>query len=142
MLPHPIVGYADFESILRPVVDMDVSTGIASPSTKKLKKDRVKEHKEIKYQQHLPASYFTKFVSIDSDFELPECKGFEFPQKATYVGMDAAKHFLDYVTQVADLTYKKYIEKPKAMIFTPEDEKECHIFDKRYGRFILHCLSL
>ena len=47
MLHHTFVGNADFESILRPVDDMDVSTGIATPSTKKLKKDQKEEHKEI-----------------------------------------------------------------------------------------------
>ena len=84
-------------------------------------------------------------MSIDPDFCLPSCEGFQFPQKDTYVGMDAAEHFLDYVIKVADLTYKKYIEEEKKIIFTREDEEkfdmadECHICDKRFVRAIAHC---
>ena len=102
-LKAPFVGYADFESFLRPETDEDVSIGIA----KKAKKD-------IKYQTHVPASYFTKFVSIDPNFSLSEKDGFVFPQKDTYVGEDAAERFLDYAQQVADDIFKKYIKNGKS----------------------------
>ena len=84
-------------------------------------------------------------MSIDPDFCLPRCEGFQFPQKDTYVGMDAAEHFLDYVIKVADLTYKKYIENEKKIIFTLEDEKkfemadDCHICEKNFGIYVPHC---
>ena len=93
MLMQPFLGYADFECILTPVNDVeDVTTGIVPPSEKD---KETSERTEEEYQTHVPASYFTKFVSIDPEFCLPEQEN--FPQKETYVGEDAAEHFLDYV---------------------------------------------
>ena len=66
------MGYADFECMLKRVNDVDVTTGITESS-----------NKEIEYQSHTPASYFTKFVSIYPDFDLPEHDNFEFPQVNT-----------------------------------------------------------
>ena len=109
--------------------NVDVTTGIAESS-----------NKEIEYQSHTPASYFIKFVSIDPEFDLPEHDNFEFPQQNTYVGEDAAEHFLDYVQTVADQIFKKYIKKPKEMIYTEEDRKtfdmakECHICSEEFIR--------
>ena len=107
--------YSDFECILERLSDAGVTTGIAESS-----------NKEIEYQSHTPASYFTKFVSIDPDFDLPEHDNFEFPQDN--VGEDAAEHFLDYVQTVADKIFKKYIKKPKEMIYTEEDKKRRRIY--------------
>ena len=36
----------------------------------------------------------------------------------TYVGENAAEHFLDYVTEVADMIYEKYIEVSKTKVLT------------------------
>ena len=43
--------------------------------------DEAKREKEFEYQSHTGASYFTKFVSTDPNFSIPEHDGFEFPQK-------------------------------------------------------------
>ena len=69
-LKHPFVGYADFECILKKETDIDVKPGITSTI-----------EKELKYQTHDAASYFTKFVSIDSSFTLDEDEHFSFPPK-------------------------------------------------------------
>ena len=74
-----------------------------------------KKSTEDKYQAHTPASYFTKFVSIVPAFSLPEQEGFEFPQQETYVGEDAAEHYLDYVQQVANAIYEKYIKNERKL---------------------------
>ena len=71
-----------------------------------------KKKKQIKFQTHNDASYYTKFVSIDSEFSLPEMDN--FPQQETYVGENAAEHFLDYVQDVAGNIYKKYIDSETA----------------------------
>ena len=141
MLMQPFVGYADFECILEPVNDVeDVTTGIVPPSQKKRGECAEKE-----YQTHVPVSYFTKFVSIDPEFKLPQNETFVFPQKETYVGEDAAEHFLDYVQQVANGIYEKYIEEAKPMIFTKDDEEKfemassCHICKKDFVRVRPHC---
>ena len=79
------------------------------------------------------------------EFNQSNWLGFDFPQKETYVGIDTAEHFLDYVTKVANLVYKKYIDKPKEMMFTHEDEKKfemtlnCHICEQKLVRVIPHC---
>ena len=55
MLRVPVVCYPDLKSTLTQVADIGIaSIGIAS-STKQ----------QVKYQVHEPASYFTKFVSVD-----------------------------------------------------------------------------
>ena len=135
-LKQAFVGYADFECLLRgEMTDKSVQTGITETS-----------RKEIKYQSHEPASYFTKFVSIDPEFDLPVDENFKFPQTETYVGEDAAENFLDYVQNVASRIHKKYIEKPRSMIYTNEDDErfkeatKCHICDKDFVRAeIPHC---
>ena len=130
-LKAPFVGYADFESFLRPESDEDVSIGIAK-----------KAKKEVKYQNHVAASYFTKFVTIDPDFDLPLQN---FPQQETYVGEDAAEHFLDYAQQVADSIFKKYINKPKELVMSEENRRnfqattECHICGEALVRAMDHC---
>lgn len=59
-LKQAFVGYADFECFLKgEMTDKSVKTGITETS-----------RKEIKYQSHEPASYFTKLVSIDPEFDL------------------------------------------------------------------------
>ena len=130
-MKQPFVGYIDFECLLERVSNAHVTIGITDST-----------NKEVKYQSHTPASYFTKFVSIDSEFNLPERDGFEFPQRNTHVGEDAAEHFLDYVQTVADKIFKKYIAKPKDMIYNNEDKTKfeeatkCHICDKKFNRAI------
>ena len=133
----PFVGYLDFECTLKPENDVDdVSTGI-DQSGKKIT--------EVKYQAHTPASYFTKFVSIVPDFSLPVQEGFEFSQQDTYISADAAEHYLDYVQQVANATYEKYIKKRKKMKFTKDDSKKfeaasaCHICEQEFVRAVLYC---
>ena len=133
-LKQPFVGYADFECILKKESDIDAMPGIAETSKK-----------ETKYQTHTAASYFTKFTSIDPDFTLSEDDCFQFPQRKTHVGDDVAEHFLDYVQTVAEKIYKKYIEKPKDMIYTSADEivfdnsTSCHICKENFRRPIDHC---
>ena len=71
ILKHPFAGYADFESFLRPEnSNEDISIGIAEKKTK-----------QVRFQVHEAASYFTKIVSIDPDFDLPQDN---FPQQDTY----------------------------------------------------------
>ena len=138
MVKSPVVCYADFEATLQPVSDTDTTTGAQSNPPKK--------KKQVKYQQHNPASYFTKVVSIDPNFQLEQEQDFQFPQTETYVSEDCATHFLDYMTKVADKTYHKLFDNPSKMIFTPEDQlvheaaTECHICQKRYSslRTIVH----
>ena len=123
-LKHPFVGYADFECTLQRTTDKNVSTGICDDSD---------HSKEFSYQNHIDASYFTKFVSIDSEFKLDENEFFKFPQTETYTGNNAAEHFIDYVQTVAEKIFQKYIQNPKPMIFTKDDEENqeksthCHI---------------
>ena len=119
MLMQPFVGYADVECTLKPVNEVEnVATGIIPPekknteenqsdkkSTKKSKSE--KKLTEEQYQSHNPFSYFIKFVSIDPEFCLAEQENFECLQKETYVGEDAAEHFLDYVQQVANCIFEK-----------------------------------
>ena len=126
MLKQPFVGYADFECILKKESEgVDVTTGITETA-----------RKQVKFKTHEPASYFTKFVSIDPQFALPEEDNFQFPQTDTYVGEDAAEKFLDYVQAVAKGIFKKYIVNKKEMIYTDEDKKKfeeathCHICEK------------
>ena len=140
MLMQPFVGYSDFECTLKPANDVeDVTTGIVPPESQKEK------YTEEEYQKHVPVSYFTKFVSIDPEFDLPQKENFVFPQEETYVGEDAAEHYLDYVKNVADAIYEKYIEKPQKMIYTEEDKEKfeaasaCHICKKDFVRACLHC---
>ena len=127
-MKQPFGGYADFGCILERVNDVgDVTTGIAESS-----------YKVIEYQFHTPASYFTKFASIDSEFDLSQHDNFAFPQENTYVGEDAAEHFLDYVQTVADKIFNKNIKKPKEMIYAEEDKRKfeeatkCHILRYRF----------
>ena len=128
MLEASIVGFSDFECTLQPLNNVDTSTGVQSP-----KKEKAETQKQ--YQQHHAVSHFTKFVPLDPDFSLPDV---DFPQKEPYVGEDAATHYLDYVTKVADKIFEHVITKPKDMVFTEEDERsfqaatECHICVKRY----------
>ena len=133
-LKPPFVGYDNFEYILERMNDVDVTTSIAESS-----------NKEVEYQSHTPASYFTKFVSIDPEFDLQEHDNFEFPEQHSYVGQDAVEHFLDDVQTVADQIFKKNIMKPKEMIYTEEDDKkfkmakECHFCNEEFIRPQLHC---
>ena len=60
--------------MLKRVNDVDVTTGITEST------------KEIEYLSHTPASYFTKFVSIDPEFGLPEHDNFEFSHVNTFGG--------------------------------------------------------
>lgn len=126
-LPQPFVCYSDFECVLEKESDSGVEMGLAADAKK-----------EIKYQTHKAASYYTKIVSIDPEFSLPENEEFKFPQKETYTGEDAAEHFLDYMQKVASKIYHKYIINPRPMIFTPdnerehEDARECHICLKKF----------
>ena len=134
MLKQPFVGYADFECLLKKETVEKVKTGITDT-----------HEKEVKYQSHEVASYFTKFTSIDPHLELPKHDGFEFPQKETYVGEDAAEHFLDYVQNVAAKIHKKYIEKPKPMVYNMEIDKKfkaataCHICEENFKPLWHHC---
>ena len=115
-----------------------MSTGILPPSKKK---NRVEEE----YQTHMSASYFTIFVSIDPEFDLPQNGNFLFPQQETYVGEGAAEHYLDYVQNIANAIYEKYIKTTKKMVFTKEDEEKfeaaavCHICKKDFVRAHAHC---
>ena len=95
MLEQPFVGNADLytETCER----CRICPGIAASTEKRNQKEKV-------YQSRTRASYFTKFVSIDPEFD--------YPQKETYVCEDATKHFLDYVQKVPKETYKKYMKKP------------------------------
>ena len=128
MLKHPFAAYADFESFLRPenTDDDDVSFGIAE-----------KKAKHVRFQKHDAASYFTKVVSIDSNFSLPDDL-VNFPQQETYVGADAAEHFLDYIESVADGIYEKYIHTPKPLVMTGSDWQRlrsatrCHICEEAF----------
>ena len=106
----------------------DVSTGI----------DQSKEKStEVKYQAYTPVSYFTKFVSIVPDFSLPEQEGFKFLQKETYVGEDAAGHYLDYVQQVANAIHELKFTKTDRKKF--EAASACHISEQEFVRAVLHC---
>ena len=66
-----------------------------------------------------------KIVSIDPDFNMPE--------KKIYVGTDAAQHMLDALQADAENIFADYIEKPKELNMSPEEEDqfnsatECHI---------------
>ena len=130
MVKAPVVCYADFETSLKPMTDIDTTTGVY---------DSAKKEKHVLYQQHNPASYFTKVVSIDPNFQLDQEQDFQFPQRDAYVGEDCVTHFLDYMTKVADKTYDRLFGNPSEMIFTPENKRqheaatECHICQKRYS---------
>ena len=140
-MKQPFVEYADFECILKKVSNENVSDKNAETveNSKKDVKEKVSGEntktgivkdckKEVKYQSHEPVSYFTKFVSIDPSFTLDQDENFEFPQKQTYTGTNAAEHFLDYVQTVADKIFKKYIDKPKDMVFSDADKEKFEIF--------------
>ena len=53
MIRDPLVAYADFESILKPMTDIDTTTGIYDAKQPK------KERRQVRYQKHKPISYFT-----------------------------------------------------------------------------------
>ena len=55
---------------------------------------------------------------------LPQHDNFVFPQQNTYVGEDAAEHFLDYSQTVADKVF--------------ELATECHICNKEFVRIHPH----
>ena len=134
MLMAPFVGYSDIECTLKSEDHVDdVSTGIDQSE---------KKSTEVKYQAHTRASYFTKFESIVPDFSIPKQEGFDSPQQETYVGEDAAEH---YVQQVSNTNYKKYIKIRKKMKFTKTDRKKfeaasaCNICEQEFVRPVLHC---
>ena len=58
-LKAPFVIYSDFESILKPLSDIDLTTGITQNSAE-----------AVKYQEHVPYSFAYKVVSIIPDFRL------------------------------------------------------------------------
>ena len=139
MLRSSVVCYVDFESCLKPLNEIG-KQGV-------IEKDEEldeggKRKKQIPYEEHICASYFTKFVTDIPDFDI-KVEG--FPQVTPYVGYDAATHFLDYTQRVADAIYEKYIKNPKEMIFTEEDAEKfenatcCHICEKDFVRTVLHC---
>ena len=142
MVKAPIVSYADFEAVLKPRVECDTATGLDPSAAKKRKKER----RQTFYQEHQAISYFTKFASIDPNFKLEEDETFTFPQRETYVGEDAAEHFLDFMTAAANRIHDQIIQPVKPMRFTAEDKAsynsatECHICQKRYAslRKIMH----
>ena len=142
MVKAPIVAYADFEAVLKPRVECDTATGLDPSAAKKPKKER----RQTFYQEHQAISYFTKFASIDPNFKLEEDETFTFPQRETYVGEDAAEHFLDFMTAAANRIHDQIIQPVKPMKFTAEDKAsynsatECHICQKRYAslRKIMH----
>ena len=92
---------------------------------KQWEKDQKENRKEKRYQTHEAASYWYKIVSIDPNFNMPE--------KKIYAGPDAAEHMLDELQKDADKILKEYIEKPKKLDLTPEEQRqfnaatECHI---------------
>ena len=100
----PFVGYADFESILKPVnegvdVTQGVSTGTASSTTV--------------YQEHVPCSFAYKVVSsVD-----PEVSR----SLVMYRGEDAADKFVRDLQKEANQLCDEYIAKPKTMIFSTEN---------------------
>ena len=138
MLKSPVFAYADMECTLDPASDIDTSLGAGPPPAKKIK--------HVKYQSHQPASYFTKVVSIDPNYDLNSTADFQYPQMKPYIGKDSAEHFLDYMTEVARQTHSRLFDHPAEMIFTEEDRKNydnaenCHICEKKYSslRLIHH----
>ena len=118
-LSAPFVVCADFESILKPVIEgvdvtQGVSTGTASSTTV--------------YQEHVPCSFAYKVVSsVDPDFSRP---------LVMYRGEDAADKFVRDLQKEAKQCCDEYIAKPKTMIFSTEDSLSftnattCHICTK------------
>ena len=118
-LVAPIVVYADFESVLEPLSDVDTTQGVAAAGT---------EPSVTPYQEHVTCSFAYKIVSsVDPDFS---------PPLVMYRGKDAADKFVRDLQKEAKQLCDEYIAKPKPMIFSTEDSlgyanaAECHICTK------------
>ena len=60
MLKASIVCYTDFQATLQVVSNSDTTGAHSNPPMEK---------KQIKYRHHNPASYFTKVISVDPNFQ-------------------------------------------------------------------------
>ena len=107
-------------------------SGMTEKQKKDWEKKEKEDRKEKRYQKHEAASYWYKIVSIDPDFSIPD--------KEIYVGPDAAEHMLDELTKDSDARFKQYIQTPKPMIYTDEDDQkfktstECHICGGKFSK--------
>ena len=109
----------------------------------------VAERRQIVYQEHVPASYFTRFVAtrpgLLPDSDPDPATGFQFPQTETHVGEGSADHMMKYLLEAADRIHGKLFP-PPPLAMDPADteryegETECHICTQKNSalRYIQH----
>ena len=103
-LPAPFVVYADFESVLKPLSDMDTTQGVEEGG----------EPPIVPYQKHVACSFSYKIVSsVISDFYKPV---------VWYRGEGAADEFVRVLQREAEELCADYIETPQEMKFSVDDE--------------------
>ena len=102
-LVAPFVVYADFESVLKPISDIDTTQGVTLGE----------ESSTTAFQEHIPCSFAYKIASsVDPDFSRP---------LVMYRGEDAAEKFVRDLKREAKQLNTEYIKAPKPMIFSVAD---------------------
>ena len=102
-LPAPFVVCADFESVLKPLRDMDTTQGVEEEGKPSI----------VPYQEHIASSFAYKIVSsVVPDFNKPI---------VWYRGEVAADEFVRVFQREAEKLCTDYIETPQEMEFS-EDE--------------------
>ena len=114
-LPAPFVVYADFESVLKPLSDMDTTQGVEEGG----------EPSSVPYQEHVACSFSYKIgSSVIPDFN---------KSIGWYRGEGAADEFVRVLQREAEELCADYIETPQEMEFSVDDEvhfecaQMCHI---------------
>ena len=120
-LPAPFVVYADFESVLVPLSDIDTTQGVSVGA----------ESSTTPYQEHIACSYSYKIVSsVIPDFNR---------SIVWYRGEDAAEIFIHELQRKAEELCAEYIETAQEMEFSAENEvhfecaQVCHICQQILG---------
>ena len=128
-LKAPFVVYCDFESALENnEYPLDkVKTGIVEGEELEPKEKKIKKSKENAYQTHKPVSWAYKIVSIDPKYN---------HEIELFKGEYAAERLIDSLQKEAQNILFKYIENPKKIKMTSEDQKNydeatiCHICEQ------------
>ena len=103
-LPAPFVVYADFESVLKPLIGIKTTQGIEEDG----------EPSITPYHEHIACSFSYKIVSsVVPDFDKPI---------VWYRGEDAADEFVRVLQRKAEELCTQYIETAQEMEFTEDDE--------------------
>ena len=109
-LTAPFVLYADFESVLEPLNDIDTTQGV----------EIGKESSTTPYQEHVACSF-------EPDFSRP---------LVMYCGEDAAERFVRDLQKEAKQLCTECIKAPKPMVFSIEaytNATDCHICQRSFG---------